>query len=298
MSMNELFVPVKKALSRVESLPLLSKISPTVATTHSRDDETGYQMSQQLSFDCVSAVSTMLQPGWTEKEAANAMEIWLRDHGVRHFFHKPFVWWGNRTRFDGVKTYRDYQPTSRRLLEGEIFILDVAPIVNGYISDIGFTGVIGDNSRFTEGRDFLRSLRDEIPLLFNELRNGSAVWRAIDMKIKGAGFENIHAKYPFGVLGHRVHKATSRFDLSMLHFGWQSYWEFTSRGLFGQLLDADHVGRTEGLWAIEPHIGGQDFGMKFEEILVVESGGARWLEPNTTWAVQRTTALRVGGIPK
>jgi Xaa-Pro aminopeptidase len=298
MLMRDLIRPVRKALSQMESLPFLEKISPTVAHNQSVEDLGGYLASQQISFQCASEVATMLQPGWTEKDTARLMETWLRDHGIKHFFHKPFVWWGSRTRFEGVKNYRDYQPTSRRLLEGELFILDVAPIVNGYISDIGYSGVIGDSKSFTTGRDFLRSLREDIPALVSELCSGAAVWKAIDEKIKAAGYDNIHAKYPFGVLGHRVHKAKNNGDLSFLHFGWQSYWEFTSRGLFGQLLEANHIGNMNGLWAIEPHIGGKDFGMKFEEILVVENGVARWLDQETCWSRQKSLVGDVIGAYK
>ena len=277
MLVTELITPFRKAMSKIDALPVLSRLSPSAVRAHSTDDLSGYAASQSLSLQCAQEVAKLIQPGWTEIEAARAMEIWLRDHGVKSFFHKPFVWWGNRTRFDGVKTYWDYQPTARRLLEGEVFILDVAPIVGGYICDIGFSGVIGENKDFDKGRDFLVS----------ELRDGQSVWRAIDQKIKLAGYENIHAKYPFGVLGHRVHKAKTLVDLSFLHFGWQSYWEFTSRGLFGQLLDSSHVGRMEGVWAIEPHIGGSSFGMKFEEILVVDSEGARWLQADTAWSMKK-----------
>ncbi|MGH4007284.1 MAG: M24 family metallopeptidase, partial [Pseudonocardiaceae bacterium] len=41
---------------------------------------------------------------------------------------------------------------------------------------------------------------------------------------------------------------------------------------------SDHPA-TPGLWAVEPHIGFRDVGVKFEEILVVtEIGGACWLD--------------------
>lgn len=296
--MNEFISPLRKVMSKVDALPLLSKIAPTAAKSVSAKARAGYENSQKLSLKCAFEIGKMIQPGWTEKEAARAMEAWLRDHGVKTFFHKPFVWWGDRTRFNGVKTYWDYQPTSRRLLEGEIFILDVAPIVDGYISDIGFSGIIGENESFDKGQKFLSTLRDEIPVLVNELRHGASVWRAIDMKIKSAGYENIHASYPFGVLGHRVHKAKNQLDISLLHFGWQSYWEFTSRGLFGQLLDSQHIGSMEGIWAIEPHIGGTNFGMKFEEILVVENGNASWLEPQTIWAMKRNLHGRAHEVVK
>jgi hypothetical protein len=65
--------------------------------------------------------------------------------------------------------------------------------------------------------------------------------------------------------------------VTLLNFGWQSYWEFLSRGLFGQLLNAHYEGKLEGLWAIEPHIGGPGFGAKFEQLLWVQDGKAEWL---------------------
>lgn len=288
---EDLISPMRRAISKVEVLPIVSRLSPSGARTHNDEEKNGYVESQRLAQRCALEVAQMLQPGWSEKEAARAMETWLRDHGVQSFFHKPFVWWGDRSRFAGVRTYWDYQATSRRLREGEIFILDVAPMVDGYISDIGFSGVIGENPAFDAGIEFLQSLRRDIPALVTSLGNGAAVWRAIDQKIKDAGYENIHAKYPFGVLGHRVHRSKGRWDVSMLNFGWQSYWEFTSRGIFGQLLDADYHGSMDGLWAIEPHVGGADFGMKFEEILVVENGAASWLSEESLWSLKRRSVI-------
>ena len=203
------------------------------------------------------------------------------------FFISHFAWWGNRTRFDGIHNYKAYQATSRRLLENEAFILDVAPIVDGYVSDIGYSGVIGSFEGFDQGVAILEDLRRQIPELVMALNNGRSVWNAVDLKIKAAGLENIHAKYPLGVLGHRVYKTKGALDITLLNFGWQSYWELASRGIFGQIMNADYDGVMDGLWAIEPHIGGRGWGMKFEEILVVENGRASWLDPNPAWLTKR-----------
>ena len=289
---EDLISPVRKAISKIEDLPIVSKLSPSGARSHSVVEKSGYLCSQDLAQRCAREVAKLIQPGWSEKETARTMEIWLKDHGVQSFFHKPFVWFGDRTRFAGVRNYRDYQATNRRLQEGEIFILDVAPMVEGYISDIGFSGIIGENHDFDAGLQFLESLRQDIPGLVTTLNNGAAIWRAIDKKITDAGYQNIHSMYPFGVLGHRVHRSNGRWDISFLNFGWQSYWEFTSRGIFGQLLDADYQGSMEGLWAIEPHIGGGNFGMKFEEILVVEGGQASWLSNDSIWSLKRPMPIQ------
>jgi hypothetical protein len=44
------------------------------------------------------------------------------------------------------------------------------------------------------------------------------------------------------------------------------------------LIVSEHHGSKLGVWAIEPHLGAEGFGAKFEEILVVTPEGARWLD--------------------
>ena len=48
-------------------------------------------------------------------------------------------------------------------------------------------------------------------------------------------------------------------------------------------LNEDHRGQLLGVWAIEPHFGGKGFGSKFEEMIVVDESGARWLSEEIPW---------------
>ncbi len=75
---------------------------------------------------------------------------------------------------------------------------------------------------------------------------------------------------------HQV--AEVHMGLTVINFEWQSYWSLLSRGLFGQLYNENFEGDFTGLWAIEPHLGANTFGAKFEEILVVTKEKAYWLE--------------------
>ena len=62
-------------------------------------------------------------------------------------------------------------------------------------------------------------------------------------------------------------------------FSSHSYWALLTRGFFPELLTPNHEGSKEGLWAIEPHFGvNREFGIKFEEILVVKGTEAHWLD--------------------
>jgi len=270
---------ILKLASRVPAIPGLSFLSPDPAQTPSQKDIEGFKAAQMLAKKSVGEVSGLIRDGWTEHQAAELLNTWLRDHGVKSFFHKAFAWWGDRTRFEGVKSYGDYLPSRRVLLPGEVFILDVAPIVDGYICDIGFTGCLSENAELDAAKKFLKELWLVIPKLFNEMNSGGQIWDTLDAMIKDEGYDNVHAKYPFSVLGHRVYTIkTAAPEWGAVNFGWQSYWSLLSRGLFGQLLNSNYDGKLKGLWAIEPHIGTKDFGAKFEEILLVDDNGARWIE--------------------
>lgn len=266
--------------SQVAALPLLNKVSPTAARVPSAEELRGYLRAQTLAEAGAREIAGLLQEGWTERQAADLLNTYLRDHGVAGFFHYAFVWFGDRTRFAGVKTYGNYGPTDRVLRPGEIYILDVAPIVDGYIADIGYTSSLGENKDLAKAQATLAELRAWIPTLFREGMSGGDIWRHVDGRIVGAGYDNIHAQYPFSVLGHRVHHVQRhrRVPARLLNFGWESYWAFLSRGLFGQLLNGEFSGDLTGLWAVEPHLGGDGFGAKFEEMLLVDKHGARWLK--------------------
>ncbi len=268
-----------RKFSKVTSLPGLHVASPAVNRIPHATELAGYLKSQRLAREAVRHVAALMRPGWTEKHAASMVNTYLQDTGVKSFFHKSFAWFGERARFDGVKGYGEFSPSNRTLGENEIFILDVAPIFDGFTCDIGYTSCLGENADWANAEIFLKSLRKEIPQLVASGMAGDQLWRHIDRKIKEAGYDNIHKKYPFAVLGHRIHRVPEAGSpLSWWNFGWQSYWSLASRGLFGQLLGPDFQGDMTGLWAIEPHLGGNGFGAKFEEILVVENGKALWLD--------------------
>jgi Xaa-Pro aminopeptidase len=280
---------VERLASRVNSLPILNKISPPAHSEIGAEQVQSFLNSQRLAIKAAKEVRQLLQPGWTEKRTAQMLDTYLRDHGVTNFFHHSFVWFGDRTRFVGVKSYAGYSPSLRVLQEDDAVILDVAPVVEGAISDIGYSFAFGKNDQLEQGLEFLRQLKNEIPKLFNSMLFGADIWRKVDESILQAGYENIHAMYPFSVLGHRVHMVPDQVpEARLLNFGWQSYWSFLSRGLFGQLLNQKHEGRLHGLWAIEPHIGKDAWGAKFEEILLVDDNGARWIEDQSEYSSLET----------
>lgn len=273
---------VKKKASKRASLPFLSALSPSPVKEANAEDLAGYLTCQNLAQQGANEIASFITEGWTEIQAAKLLDTWLKDNGVDDFFHHSYAWFGERTRFTGINrlNYWEFMPSKRVIQPGEVFILDVAPNYKGYMCDIGFSSSLGENEEFNRAQKDLWSLRDDIVRLFNEFEHGGKIWQEVDQIIKTAGYDNIHNLYPLRVLGHRVYRTVeTKKSLQVLNFGWQSYWNLISRGVFGQILNVDYEGDLLGLWAIEPHIGASNFGIKFEEILVVDADGARWLNP-------------------
>lgn len=254
--------------------------------------EVGFRKAQRLAYDAVECVATEIREGWTEFQATDLVKTYLQDFGVRAFFHEPFAWFGDRTRFDGVKTYADFSPTYRRFTHDTVGLLDVAPIVNGFVGDIGYSFCKSPSKEFMQAMGELQKLRRLLPTLMNEASlastGGSAVWKLIDEKIREDGYDNIHRIYPFSVLGHRVRRLpfAALALRSPVPFSWHAVLSILLKGIYPDLLGPSHHGSLKGLWAIEPHLGGDGFGVKFEEILVVDDKGARWLDDNVPHARQ------------
>ena len=243
-------------------------------------DLESFKKSQRLSYECAVAIRAELKEGWTEKQTAKLMDTYLRDFGVKTFFHKSFAWFGERSRFQDFSNYLQFLPSGRRLQPDDVVILDTAPILNGFTSDIGYTFSLKPNNELDRAMKLLREFRVQIPKLFESSLKTDEIWKKIDLDLKAAGYANCHEQYPFSVLAHQVHHVPlSNWPGLTIPFSLHAYWSILSRGVKPELLGPKNVCAKKGLWAVEPHLGGKGFGAKFEEILVVEEGGhAYWLD--------------------
>ncbi|MGW4197838.1 M24 family metallopeptidase [Streptomyces sp. NPDC005004] len=253
----------------------------------------GFQRVQRLAYECAEAVAARLEPGVTEREAARMQRRWLYEHGVRDWFHLPFAWFGDRTAFTGFRIPLQFFPTDRALEPGMPFILDLAPVYEGYTADIGYSGALGGNPL---QRRLMADLEAHRALILREVRERRPlreIYTDVERLMTRQGYANRHRAYPFGVIAHKVDRVRQRrFAPHVFGFGTQS--------LKGLLSDAVHGHREgwsplwspyrfsdhpphPGLWAVEPHLGFRSTGAKFEEILVVTDSrdpdeSAFWLD--------------------
>ena len=250
----------------------------------------GFRSAQKLAYEAAQTVARELKPGMTEKQAAKLQEIWLRDHGVTDWLHAPFAWFGERTAFQGFKVAIQFLPTNKRLEEDMPFILDNAPVLNGYTADIGYAGVLGKNTVLDRILDDLSEHRSLILKLVRQGLSMRDVSKAVDQLISTQGFEPRHKAYPFEVLAHQVTRLEPRttakrtmpfkFGVDFLtslgrvalvakRQGWSPLWSSS---------DKSNHPPVPGLWAVEPHLGFRGVGAKFEELLVITEDDAYWLD--------------------
>jgi hypothetical protein len=280
----------------------------TAAFTYTDRDLERFREAQQLAYACAQKVADWLEPGVTERQAAGRLRHELVVGGVTDFFHVPFAWFGDRTAFRHFRSPLDFFASDRKLREGMPFVLDCAPVVDGYTADIGYGGKIGENRIWDQLFADLREYRELILCRVRERAPLDDIYADVDALIARHGYDNRHRVYPGRVIGHQVTriKAAGPPGVTFLGFGVRTLQtlgrELISERLHGRSpLWAD--GRssrhapTPGLWAVEPHIGFRDVGIKFEELLVVTDdpdNPAYWLDDDLPHV--RRWLARSGGV--
>jgi Xaa-Pro aminopeptidase len=244
---------------------------------------------QALAQRCAMEIALNLTAGVTERQAADALEALLRRSGASGFFHQPFAWFGDRTCFQGFRSALDFFPTDRRIERGMAAILDVAPVVDGVCADIGYSFSLGDNAELARLRDELDPFHELITSAIDRNETIGDVYRAVDARIVALGLRNCHQVYPFGVLAHRVFEIGRWPGLGrpILGFGLGASVPLLSRAVAARVGRAGAAFCTTGkgsdrsfppgLWAFEPHVARGAVGAKWEELLVIDERGARWL---------------------
>jgi hypothetical protein len=261
-------------------------------TEYAHDELARFRAVQQTAYRCVVAIERDLRPGMTERQVARMMRNWLSDHGIREYFHVPFVWFGDRTSFTGFRSPFQFAPTARKLEPGMPVILDVAPASDGYSADIGYSCCLGENAVLSRMQQDLREYRELIPALVKRGKTAREIYAAIDVVAARQGYANRHQVYPERVLAHKIFRMQPSPWLHRVEVG--GFGLRALRGLgraarrgrrgdpgqwpFWNDRETSDVAVEPGLWAVEPHLGLGPIGAKWEELLVVTGGDAYWLD--------------------
>ncbi|MBI3074283.1 MAG: aminopeptidase P family protein [Deltaproteobacteria bacterium] len=264
-------------------------------------DVAGISNAQRLARAVIHDVAATLAPGTREIDAVRQIETRLERAGVKHWLHTAYAWWGARTRFAG---FVDWEPdalaTSRVLEAGDPFILDVAPLVDGYPADYAFSGVCGAAASTSPHAEILATLAEikrAIVAWAASSQDGAALTKTVDRTIENHDLDVVHTLYPAGVLGHAVARLPAilaraprigdGFQLPLLGSSAVQLFNHRFRDAPYPLINNIATGRPlQGLYAIEPHVARGDIGAKFESILLVDGDETRWLDPELFGEVQ------------
>lgn len=245
---------------------------------------------QRRSFAILEETATNLGEGVSEKEVARELVLKYRAAGARAFFHLPVALFGERTALPGDWKVGKFFPKDRKLARGDAVILDASPLFGGFMVDTSYSFSFGDNPGHRKMMSDLASYRSSVCDAVNQGRAFSAIAAEVERDMLTRGYEPAHRKHPGEVLGHRAIKT------AVLPFTWRiqgfdglslAWFLMKSRAVsagFGRRdplwngKEASDHPPHDGLWLVEPHAGVAAYGAKWEEILVIDNGRARWLD--------------------
>lgn len=245
---------------------------------------------QRTSFAILEDTAASLVGGETEKEVAQTLVKRYRAAGAGSFFHLPVVLFGERTALPGEWAIGNFLPKSKTLEPGDSVILDAAPLFSGYLVDTSYSFCFGENDEHRTMMQHLAQYRDSVPAAVNDGDTFTSIANQVLQTMASAGYQPAHTKHPGEVLGHRAVKTPNLpFQLRLQGFDAVSLSWFRLKDrlatcglgkrspLWNSLKTSDHEAH-DGLWLVEPHAGLGPVGAKWEEILVIEGGKARWLD--------------------
>lgn len=265
-----------------------------------------FRQVQRLAYDIALAVESQLQEGMTEFEVCRLVAAAQASHGIVQVFHHPYAWFGPRTLLGegwapetrgvlelaapGAMPSPSFLPTNATLCDGVPLIMDLAPVFHGITADVGYSCVFGHNVMFD---DLDRGLARIRTFLLEGVRSGETMqnlYRELDFMLEQRGWENCHRHYPDGALGHLVFPLDQEPNRAspipgfgtaaaegLLAAGHAALEDERAYPVWNDSSFSDHPA-APGLWALEPHIGRDGVGVKFEELLVVTEDDAYWLD--------------------
>lgn len=244
---------------------------------------------QRSSFGILETMAASLEAGITEREVARELVERYRAAGFTSFFHLPVVLFGERTALPGDWKIGNFFPKARALRAGDSVVLDAAPISHGYLVDTSYSFCLGDSAAHRHMMRDLSEFRGTVCDAVNRGDSFSAIAGQVVERFAQLGYEPVHGKHPGEVLGHRALKfADLPFNWRLQGFDGIALSWFKAKDslaqrrlgvspLWNASTASDHA-PSEGLWLVEPHAGKDGVGAKWEEILVIDADGARWLE--------------------
>ena len=248
-----------------------------------REARAGFLRAQRLAYDAVETVAKQLRVGMTEREAAQLLADHLKANGTERYLHRPFACSASTP----GSTATAAMATTTRAIGGwaptksPSWMFRRLSMATSAMSGTPFRS---NPTRCSEpAKAFQLELRADIPGMFASAMTPAQIWAEVDRRVTDAGFDNVHAKYPHCVLGHRVFKVKPKAGRH-LRLGWGGFGWFsleTNVELFRMGPSQRWAPITSATsWACGPSSltsAGRPAAASSRN-WVVEQGGAHWLD--------------------
>jgi len=200
--------------------------------------------AQHIAIEACNISKGYLKPGMSEKDFASLCEEVMLDLGANGLWYPMLVNFGTNTVYC---TRGKHLPSDKVFLaDNDIVLVDFSPLVNGYWGDYSETILVGYDSFFSK---LINDAREVFEQTYSRARVsrtiGDLYWFCREM-IENRGYKLLD---PNGNIGHSIEDGTN----------------------LDKRVYIDHTNVNEALtgkrWAIEPHIGKNGFGAKFENVI-------------------------------
>lgn len=181
----------------------------------------------------------------------------------------------------------DALPGGTQLREGEDAVVDVAPVFRDGVCDVSWSW----GPAFEQAKEELARLRNALPQWVASGVTARELTERVRDHGQTLGWTSCQPRYVMGALGHRVYDSWVPLRGSLFGLGLGSGLRLFGGAAAHRVLprvvswpfwnDSPHAERppADGLWSLEPHFCVGRAGWKWEELLVIEDGQARWLDP-------------------
>ncbi|WP_455278367.1 M24 family metallopeptidase [[Eubacterium] cellulosolvens] len=135
----------------------IEKITGQLRLIKSEEEIELIRKASEIASKTIQSTAGLIKPGVLENEIAATVEYELRKHGAEETATSTFISSGHRT------LSAHPSASSRKLLKGDLVLLDVHPRIQGYCSDLAVTLTVeGANLKMIKYVRELQRLRDEV----------------------------------------------------------------------------------------------------------------------------------------
>jgi Xaa-Pro aminopeptidase len=200
--------------------------------------------AQEIAVQSCQRSKEHLKPGISEKEFAALCENIMKDLGAEDLWYPMLVNFGTNSIYC---TRGDHLPSEDVYLrENDIVLVDYSPLVNGYWGDYSETILVGDDVFYSSLINDAKEIFEKTFDFAKKANIISELFNYCNKLINAKGYDLLD---PYGNIGHSIENQANQNKRIYI---------------YPENKDVLLQGKK---WAIEPHIGKNGFGAKFENVI-------------------------------